>query len=224
MHEASSYGPFTEAELREFMQCNSVPHTASVRQENRDGWIPFSQLNKGPKNNRSHNSASYSVSLSIHFRIFITFSLLAVSATVWSFGQLNSWAVTSAIFLHGNLSNLLGPLLLAIASSITAYFFATRILKLHATLIAQHLQDDDEFRWSFFRTAEAARNTNELSKKHLSKEHLINPVLAQFFMVFGPSSFIPFVGHYFFLTFLLIMPGLVGQFYLASRTLATRLP
>ena len=211
-------------DLSEFITVNDVPHSAAIREEDSDKWIPYSQIASGRGADNVAGSQSYCVSLSIHFRMFLTFAILSIATTIWAYGQLGSWAISSAIFLNGNLSNMFGPILLAIASTITAYLFAIRILKLHALLITPHISQGDPFTWSFFKIAELAHRTNEISKEHLKKEQVINPVLARMFLVFGPCSFIPFIGQYFILTFLLIMPALIAQFFLASRTLATRLP
>ena len=211
-------------DLSEFITVNDVPHSAAIREEGSDKWIPYRQIASGRGADNVAGPQSYCVSLSIHFRMFLTFAILSIATTIWAYGQLGSWAISSAIFLNGNLSNMFGPILLAIASTITAYIFAIRILKLHALLITPHISQGDPFTWSFFKIAELAHRTNEISKEHLKKEQVINPVLARMFLVFGPCSFIPFIGQYFILTFLLIMPALIAQFFLASRTLATRLP
>ena len=211
-------------DLSEFITVNDVPHSAAIREEGSDKWIPYRQIASGRGADNVAGPQSYCVSLSIHFRMFLTFAILSIATTIWAYGQLGSWAISSAIFLNGNLSNMFGPILLAIASTITAYIFAIRILKLHALLITPHISQGDPFTWSFFKIAELAHRTNEISKEHLHKEQVINPVLARMFLVFGPCSFIPFIGQYFILTFLLIMPALIAQFFLASRTLATRLP
>lgn len=211
-------------DLSEFITVNDVPHSAAIQEEGSEKWIPYSQIASGRGADNVAGPQSYCVSLSIHFRMFLTFAILSIATTIWAYGQLGSWAISSAIFLNGNLSNMFGPILLAIASTITAYIFAIRILKLHALLITPHISQGDPFTWSFFKIAELAHRTNEISKEHLHKEQVINPVLARMFLVFGPCSFIPFIGQYFILTFLLIMPALIAQFFLASRTLATRLP
>ena len=210
--------------LNEFITVNDVPHSSAIREENSDKWISYSQVASGRVADKIAVPQSYCVSLSIHFRMFLTFAIVSIAATIWAYGQLGSWAISSAIFLHGNLSNMFGPILLAIASTITAYIFAVRILKLHALLISPHISKGDPVTWSFFKTAELGHRTNEIYKEHLKKEQVINPVLARMFMVFGPCSFLPFIGQYFILTFLLIMPALIAQFFWASRTLVTRLP
>ena len=84
-------------DLSEFITVNDVPHSAAIREDGSDKWIPYRQIASGRGADNVAGPQSYCVSLSIHFRMFLTFAILSIATTIWAYGQLGSWAISSAI-------------------------------------------------------------------------------------------------------------------------------
>lgn len=223
-HDGDIHGPFTTTALIDFFQQRNLPDSTPIRLEGDSAWIPYRQVKSASFGfataKGEFSTVHHTTELKIYFRLFMCFTITGIAASLWAISQLNSWAITSAVLFSGNLNSLFGPLLLGIASSITAYVFAGRIISRHAQLLTEFSTEDDPISSGFFKTGRLAGLTNQIAANQLGKPHLINPVLAQMYMIVGPLSLMPFIGHYFFLTFLLIMPGLVAQFCQASQELA----
>ena len=223
-HDGDIHGPFTTTALIEFFEQRKLPGSTPVRLEGDSAWIPFKQVRNASFGltaaKGEFSSVHHTTELIIYFRLFMCFTITGIATSLWAISNINSWAITSAVLFSGNLESIVGPLLLGIASSITAYVFAGRILSRHARLLTEFSTEDEPITSGFFKAGRLAALTNQMAAHQLGKPHVINPVLAQMYMVIGPMSLFPFIGHYFFLTFLLVMPGLVAQFSHASRDLA----